>query len=591
MDKDTPPRSVWLQRLRGAPGVAVWVFVTFLSGISCAQAQAIGIADADQRLVIETVSVNIVNPSRDPAVNTRVEDAVRRAVQLFPGQRYAEEKLAFVGAIARRNADIADVDYTLLPGPRGGVEIAFRVVLDDGAMTPDGRGYLLSSDPADLPTLYDKGGTYLRFRLDLLSMYYANSDAWFGQPGPMLQGNPLVQGTPAGTGTSGWAEGFVHYGLYGMTPVTETGFLYAGLSAITSGSAGQELFTDLDRSYTAVEDAFVGLVAGRTGEDGDRLVFNLSAGRQRFTLANAFLIANTAGNGGNRAALQSNARWASDLLVLGQVAYNGTKLEAFYLDPDELPVIDTDTRIAGINVEGQVSPSLSLGASYLEVPASDQMYFSPSGDIIGGREGLRLTDLRFTWQPAPIGQTGPFLAGEIARQSNENFAMDATAAYAEAGYELADARWSPTLSYRLSYFSGDDPETLTYERWDPLLSGGNGEQWVQGINNFKIVQDANVIAHRLQARLNLTQKLQLVPQLWAFYADSLNNIGGNPALTYLSDSEYGYEANLTAKWFANRNVYVQGHVALTVPGDAIDAALGGADRDWWSAMVFVRYAF
>jgi hypothetical protein len=577
--------------LRSLVSVAVWAVVAGVVGNSSAFAQAIGIADADQRLVIETVSVDIVNPSPDPAINARVEDAVRRAVQLFPGQRYAEEKLAFVGAIARRNSDIASIDYTVLPGPRGGVDIAFRVVLADGATTAEGRGYFLSSNPADLPTLYDKGGNYLRFRLDLLSMYYANSDAWFGQPGPMLQGNPLVQGTPAGAGTSGWAEGFVHYGLYGMTPVTETGFLYAGLSAITSGSAGQELFTDLDRSYTAIEDAFIGLVAGRTSDDGDRLVFNISAGRQRFTLSDAFLIANTAGNGGNRAALQSNARWASDMLVLGQIAYNNTKLEAFYLDPDELPVVDTNTRIAGINIEGQATSSLSLGASYLEVPASDLAYFSPSGSVIGGREGLRLTDLRFNWQPAPIGQTGPFVAGEIARQTNENFAMEATAAYAEAGYELADARWSPTVSYRLSYFSGDNPETLAYERWDPLLSGGNGEQWVQGINNFKVVQDANVIAHRLQARVNVTPKLQLVPQLWAFQADSLNNIGGNPALTYLSDTEYGYEANLTAKWFANRNVYVQGHVAVTVPGDAVEAALGDAASDWWSAMVFVRYAF
>lgn len=556
-----------------------------------AHAQAIGIADVDQRLVIESVSVNIVNPSPDPAVNARVEDAVRRAVQLFPGQRYAEEKLAFVGAIARRNADISSIDYTVLPGPRGGVDIVFRVGLAEGAAAPDGRGYLITSNPNEFPTLYDRGGTLLRFRLDLLSMYYGNSNAWFGQPGPMLNGNPLVQGRPAGAGATGWGEGFIHYGLYGMTPLSETGYLYGGLSAITSGSAGQELFTNLDRGYTGIEDAFIGFVTGRTSDNGDRLVFNFSAGRQRFTLANAFLIANTAGNGGDRAALQSNARWAADMLVLGQVAYNSTKLEVFYLDPDELPVIDTDTRIAGINLEGQPTTSLSMGASYLEVPSSDQAYFGPTGSIVGGREGLRLTDVRFNWQPAASGQTGPFVAGEIARQTNRNFAMNATAAYAEAGYEFADVKWSPTISYRLSYFSGDDPDTPAYERWDPLLSGGNGEQWVQGVNNFKVVQDANVIAHRLQARLNVTPKLQLVPQLWAFYADSLNNIGGNPALTFLSDSEYGYEANLTAKWFANRNLYVQGHVALTVPGDAVDAALGNDAHNWWSAMVFVRYAF
>ena len=98
----------------------------------------------------------------------------------------------------------------------------------------------------------------------------------------------------------------------------------------------------------------------------------------------------------------------------------------------------------------------------------------------------------------------------------------------------------PPLSYRLSYFSGDDPDTETYERWDPLLSGGNGEQWVQGANHFKVVQDSNVIAQRLQASLRPLPTVELVPQFWLFKADSRNNIGGNPALTFLSDDDYGY---------------------------------------------------
>ena len=113
-------------------------------------------------------------------------------------------------------------------------------------------------------------------------------------------------------------------------------YVYGGLSSITSGSTGQELFTDQTRGYTFFEDAYVGIVGGTTDEKGNRLAFNVSAGRQRFTLANAFLIANTAANGWDRAALQANARWASDLLVLGQVAYNDTKFEAFYVDPDEI---------------------------------------------------------------------------------------------------------------------------------------------------------------------------------------------------------------------------------------------------------------
>jgi hypothetical protein len=581
---------------RPFPGSGRWLRILALAGIALAtgqgaRAQAVGVADAGQRLLIESVTVTLVNPSADPALNSRAEDAVRRALALFPGQRYDEERLAFVDAIARRNPDIGRITNTVRPGRIGGLDILVAVELADPVADARGIGTLITGQTEDLPTLYDRGGTLLRFRFDVLSMFYANGNAWYGQPGPMLAGNPLVQGTPAGAGVSGWGEGYLHYGLYGMTPLSDTTYVYGGLSAITSLSAGQELFTDEGRIYTGVEDTFAGIVTGQTSPRGDRLVVNLSAGRQRFTLANAFLIANTAANGGNRAALQSNARWASDLLVLGQVAYNTAKIEAFYVDPDELPILDSETAIAGLNVEVQPASGLTLAASYLEVPQSRQSYFGPDGSVVGTREGLQLADARVWWQPASQGQSGPFMAAELAVQTNRNFDMRASAGYGLVGYTFADARWTPSLSYQVSYFSGDDPDTPTYERWDPLLSGGNGEQWVQGVNHFKVVQDSNVIAHRLQAQVNLSPKLQLVPQLWAFYADSLNNIGGNPALSFLSDDAYGTEANLTAKWFVSRNVYVHGAVAYTVPGVGVQQALGGTADHWWSAMAFIRYAF
>jgi hypothetical protein len=89
--------------------------------------------------------------------------------------------------------------------------------------------------------------------------------------------------------------------------------------------------------------------------------------------------------------------------------------------------------------------------------------------------------------------------------------MDARAGWIEAGYSMPQAKWSPTVSYRLAMFSGDDPTTATYERWDPMLSGGTGEQWVQGANHFKVVQDSNVIAHRIQARFRPNPKVEIVP--------------------------------------------------------------------------------
>jgi hypothetical protein len=44
------------------------------------------------------------------------------------------------------------------------------------------------------------------------------------------------------------------------------------------------------------------------------------------------------------------------------------------------------------------------------------------------------------------------------------------------------------------------------------------------------------------------------------------------------------------KWFISRHTFVQGHIAYTLPGEAVKLALDDPDN-WLSAMLFVRYSF
>ena len=545
-----------------------------------ALAQSATPSDPFTGLPIERVEIEIANPSADEALNARVVDGVRRRAAMFPGARYSVERAQFALAQARRMPDVAKLDHRVTFGERGGLVVIVTVTL---AGAKDAAG------PA-FPVLVDKDGTYVRAKLEAVSLLYTNNDAWFGRPDAMLAGNPLVDGTPAGAGFTGWLESYVNAGLSGITPLSDTVYVYGAASVMVTSSVGRELFTDTARAYVAVDDAFAGIILGKTTAAGNRYGLNVSAGRQRFLLANGFLIANTAGNGGERGALQANARWAADMTVQAQFFWNDNKLEAFFVDPDELPIIDSRTQIAGVNLEVKPAPGLMLGGSWLTVPRSTAGYFSPTGQA-GTREGLELWDLRFTWAPAMPGMSGPFFGGEYAQQRNRNFAMRATAGFGEAGWSFPQSLWSPSFSYRLSWFSGDDPTTSRFERWDPLLAGGNGEQWVQGVNMFKVLPDANSVAHRLQARVRPGAKVELVSQFWIFRADSLNNIGGNPALQTLSTKDYGQEINLTAKWFASRNLYVHGQIGYTMAGSAIRDALGRDASDWFSAMTFVRYAF
>lgn len=567
----------------------IWLFTCFILLLkpSPLHAQSVSGVDPYDNRLIESVSYRVTNPSLDSATNSRVQSSVQEKLELFPGRRFSKEALDFRLAQVRRVRDVANVGYDISFGRRGGLNILVNIALGEQS-SAEGRGMAFGDE---FPVLYEKDGTYLRLKLDLFGLYYANDNAWYGRPEEMLAGNPLAQGTPSGKGYEDWLEAYVHYGIYGITPITENVYLFGGLSAITSGSIGQELFTDETRSHTGVEDAYAGIVGGDTDEVGNRYSYRVTVGRERFTLANGFLFVNTASSGEERAALQANARWAADELVLARFRYNAAMLEFFYLDPDELPIVDSETTYSGVNLEVQPSDNTKFGVTYVSSPKSTFNYFSPTGGIAGTREGLEVYDARFQYAQKGFGGAGWFMGAEYAQQKNRNFDMDARAGWVELGYSFQDLKWSPTISYRWASFSGDDPDTPEFERWDPLLSGGTGEQWVQGANHFKVVQDSNVIAHRVQMRFRPSPKIELVPQFWAFSAEQLNTIGGNPALTFLDDDEYGFEANLTAKWFVSRQMYVHGHVAYTEPGDGTKLALNNDADDWLSIMLFVRYAF
>ena len=75
-----------------------------------------------------------------------------------------------------------------------------------------------------------------------------------------------------------------------------------------------------------------------------------------------------------------------------------------------------------------------------------------------------------------------------------------------------------------------------------------------------------------------------------FTAAQYNNIGGNPALSNLSNKEYGYEFNISAKYFPSKKWYWHGHLAYTIPGEGAKLALNNTAKPWLSAMVFFRYS-
>ena len=289
-----------------------------------------------------------------------------------------------------------------------------------------------------------------------------------------------------------------------------------GLSYLTAFSSGRELFTDETRVHGQVEDAFIGLVGGRKSDDGHSYGYNLTYGRKSFVLGNGWLISNVAMNGQDRAALQLNPRGAAKNLFLARFRIDKLKGQFFRLKPNELPILDSHTVINGVNLELGSSDKAQLGATVMHVPESGLKYYRPDGKVYS-RKGLWVYNLRLFGNPPP-NESGLFYKTELGYQRNRHFNMRSYAGYAQVGWNFARASGSPSLSYRFAYFSGDDPSWKHYGRWDALYTGGNGEQWVQGSNMYKIVQNSNEITHMLQLVYTPMKKVQTVTPLWAFIA-------------------------------------------------------------------------
>lgn len=443
------------------------------------------------------------------------------------------------------------------------------------------------SDKRLFPVLYNSERTFLTLKAAASEMLYTNNNAWFAQPAVMTNGNPLAT-NPSGKGYTAWLEGFASAGIYGIVNIIPRMNLhiYGGVNYLASFSAGNELFTDKGRVHGAIEEAFAGFIGGGHTPGGKGYKYNFIYGRKQFTLGDGWLIINTSMNGDNRAALQLNPRWAGKELVQAGFTWDKIALQYFRLKPNELDILNSHTVINGAELKLSNHKNALLAFSFLQVPESDFRYYLPDGTV-HTRKGLQVYNLRLFKNTGEKG--GLFFKAEGGYQRNSNFNMSAWAYYGELGWNFAKTKGSPTIGYRFAYFSGDDPGTKSYNRWDALYTGGNGEQWVQGSNMYKIVQNSNEITHRLQAVYNPVKKMQLVGQAWLFYAAQKNNLGGNPALSVLQSRFYGTEFNLTVKYFHSRRWYFHLNTAYTLPGNAIKDIVPET-KNWFCLSVFARYS-
>ncbi len=521
---------------------------------------------------VSSVTATLAESSGDSVRDKAALDAVRRFARELPGARFSTIEIAGLLARMERETPVANVNYRLLPAGANSVRIEFLVDAAPPADANTAPQGVLAGEFSDFPILYKDGRSlYTAIVAGGLGVY-SDGNAWFGQPEMFNAFNPLAGNLPGNRAS--WTEGSLELGGGFATQLGDQPlYAFGALTGMTTWTVGQDIFQDGQRDFDAIEKAYAGILYA-DAQTRDRA--KLSIGRQNYTLNDGFLVNLVRGssNVGPRGATYLGPRLANDFSVLADGRFGGWSFNAFYIDPNELEELESDSTFLGANVGYAFNDKVSLDGTVITIPRSKSTYANPQGLLLE-REGLntvaghlKFRDLLFD---------GFLAEGELAHQFHPGHTISTWAGYGTLGYIAREARWTPSITYRYAMFSGDDPGTATYERFDSLLSTGLGI-WLQGISFGKLFSNSNLATHRVQLNLVPAETLNVTFDYHKLMAPELNNLGSNPALGRLSSHDIGQEFTLSARWAINRNLYLQGVASHAIPGEALRNI--GARQNW-----------
>jgi hypothetical protein len=541
----------------------------------------------------ETITSIVVDvePPNAPGAD-ELQASVRDALGLRPGDPWDPMLGAAIRARLEARPSIRAIAFAgRAIGGGVGRELIVTIRPATAETKAPPRGLFVTGDPDDFPVLYRAGGRHLQVILNGGFGIYSDGNPWFDRPKTFTRGNPLVEHPTVGANTgsrASWAEGFVQIGLGGVAPIAGADLYgFGAVSAIAPGSVGRDIFRDDPRATLDLELAYAGLLYAPTDE---RRRVKVSAGRQNFTLNSGFLISQFGSqwNAGPRPGVYMSPRTAHDFAFLASGRLGDWSAQVFWLDPNEYEPIESNTRLTGLNLRHQAAGRWAWDGSVIYVPESDTRYRAPDARP-RKREGLWTVAGHVRRRAVPDA-SGAWLEAELAYQWHDDFPMAAWAGYGEAGWIARTSRWTPSLSYRFASFSGDDPDTTRYERFDTLYSGGL-DQWLQGISINKVLTQANRKTHRVRLNIAPTPRLNLTFDYYKHIANQKNNLGANPALGTLSSKDLGEEIQLTIRWALSKRLFLQGITGIAFPGAAIEDATDGDAEPWNTAQLQMFWGF
>ena len=537
-------------------------------------------AELAEGLPIGLVYVHLRQSTGDPAKDEELKAQVAAAFAVRRGGVFRQVVAGLALSRVQRLPTVQSAEMRLFNTvPSGQVAVALLVSPREEVPTP--------AEAKRFPTIHEDDRSRFVYILNGGVGVFSDIDPWFGGYGDAFNaGNPTAK-DPLGPGTSTWTEAYVEPGLGGISQVSEYPlYLYGAVSWLMSGTAGHDIYNSGTWGHGDFEKLYAGMIWNLPGEN---TVLDVSVGKQVYQLRDGFLLSKipVSTSIGERAALYLGPRLTSENTVLVRAKASRFGMDAFLIEPSEIEEIASDTKLAGVNLQYQFVDA-EAAFTYFYVPDSKSTYRTTDGGRLP-REGLRTFNPSVSLKKL-FGREGAWLKAEYAYQDHEDFDMSADAGYVWLGYQITASGWRPTLSYRWSTFSGDDPDTQTFERFDPLFSGGLGN-FLPGIVFSKAYKNANLTTNRATLSVKPSNQLELILDYFHHRADSLNNVGGIGPLQTLQSRDIGQEVTLTAYRYIGKNLFFQAIASVGVPGEAIERALGPDTDDWYTVQAALYMFF
>jgi hypothetical protein len=530
---------------------------------------------------IHLVYIHLEKSTGDPADDEALKRQVADAFGIRQGAPFRQFRAKFGMKRLRQLTSVQSAELKLYQTvPSGQVVVTLWVSpLEETPIVPQkAKGIMATGEIRDFPTIFENDRSKFVFILNGGAGIFSDTDPWFGGFGEAFNGSNPTAEDPLGAGTSTWIEGYIEPGFGGVMQLYDYPlYPYGAVSYLMSGSAGHDIYNSGNRGYGDFEKLYAGLIWDLPSENS---LVDVSIGKQVYQVRDGFLLSRipVSTSIGERAALFLGPRLSSRNTALIRAKAFGVGLDSFLIEPSEIDEIASNTQLAGVNLQYQFS-NMDAAFTYFYVHESKSIYRTPDGRRLP-REGLR------TFNPSLsvtklLDFDGLWIKAEYAYQNHDDFDMSAQAGYVWAGYQAQNWSWRPALSYRWSIFSGDDPNTQNFERFDPLFSGGLG-QFLPGIIFSKVYKNSNLITNRATFGVKPDDTLELTLDYFHFRADDLNNLGGIGPLQTLESKDIGQEVTLTAFHYIGKHFFLQGIASVGIPGEAIDLALGGGAKNWYT---------